>query len=64
MAMNNRPYILDTTLRDGSYVIDFQFTADDTAIIASILERAGIEYIEVGHGLGLGAARAGNGDGE
>ena len=34
--------ILDTTLRDGSYVIDFQFTAQDTAMIASTLEFAGI----------------------
>jgi 4-hydroxy-2-oxovalerate aldolase len=56
------PEILDTTLRDGSYAIDFQFTADDTAVIASSLESAGIPLIEVGHGLGLGAARAGKGD--
>lgn len=54
--------ILDTTLRDGSYVIDFQFTAEDTALIASALESAGIGLIEVAHGLGLGAARAGKGD--
>lgn len=54
--------ILDTTLRDGSYPIEFQFTAEDTALIASALESAGIGLIEVGHGLGLGAARAGKGD--
>ncbi|MCP4643720.1 MAG: 4-hydroxy-2-oxovalerate aldolase [bacterium] len=54
--------ILDTTLRDGSYTIDFQFTAEDTALVASSLESAGIPLIEVGHGLGLGAARAGKGD--
>jgi 4-hydroxy-2-oxovalerate aldolase len=54
--------ILDTTLRDGSYVIDFQFTAQDTALIASTLESAGIPWIEIAHGLGLGAARAGKGD--
>lgn len=54
--------ILDTTLRDGSYVIDFQFTAEDTALIASTLEAAGIGLIEVAHGLGLGAAREGHGD--
>lgn len=54
--------ILDTTLRDGSYVIDFQFTAQDTALITSLLEFAGIKWIEVAHGLGLGAARAGKGD--
>ena len=31
--------ILDTTLRDGSYTIDYQFTADETALIAQGLER-------------------------
>lgn len=56
------PQILDTTLRDGSYAVDFQFTAEDTALIASALESAGIRLIEIGHGLGLGAARAGKGE--
>ncbi|MDP7640504.1 MAG: 4-hydroxy-2-oxovalerate aldolase, partial [Candidatus Hydrogenedentes bacterium] len=54
--------ILDATLRDGSYVIDFQFTAEDTSLIASTLESAGVGLIEVGHGLGLGAAREGKGE--
>lgn len=53
--------ILDTTLRDGSYTIGYQFTADETALIAQGLELAGVNYIEVGHGLGLGADRAGKG---
>jgi 4-hydroxy-2-oxovalerate aldolase len=51
--------LLDTTLRDGSYVVNFQFTARDTALIAAKLDTVGVPYIEVGHGLGLGAgARA------
>jgi len=54
--------ILDCTLRDGSYPIDFQFTAEDTALICSALEAAGIRVLEVAHGLGLGAAREGKGD--
>ena len=54
--------ILDATLRDGAYTIDFQFTAEDTALICSALESSGIGLIEVAHGLGLGAARAGKGD--
>lgn len=29
------PDILEVTLRDGSYLIDFQFTAEDTATIAA-----------------------------
>jgi 4-hydroxy-2-oxovalerate aldolase len=53
--------ILDTTLRDGSYTIGYQFTTDETALIAQGLELAGVNYIEVGHGLGLGADRAGKG---
>lgn len=56
-----RPRILDTTLRDGSYVINFQFTARDTAIIARELETCGFELIEIGHGVGLGASEAGYG---
>ena len=47
--------ILDCTLRDGSYENNFQFTEKDTFNICSSLEKAGINWIEVGHGLGLGA---------
>ncbi|MBW2030913.1 MAG: 4-hydroxy-2-oxovalerate aldolase [Deltaproteobacteria bacterium] len=54
--------ILETTLRDGSYAINFQFTANDTAVIASELEEVGFEYIEIGHGVGLGASRNGMGE--
>jgi 4-hydroxy-2-oxovalerate aldolase len=56
-----KPQILDTTLRDGSYAINFQFTANDTAIIAGKLDEAGFELIEIGHGVGLGASQAGHG---
>ena len=55
------PDVLEVTLRDGSYLIDFQFTAEDTATIAAALERVGFRWIEVGHGLGLNASRAGKG---
>jgi 4-hydroxy 2-oxovalerate aldolase len=47
--------VLDNTLRDGSYAVDFSFTAEDTARICSGLEQAGVSLIEVGHGAGLGA---------
>lgn len=50
------PTILDTTLRDGSYVIDFQFTAQDTRTIAQRLDNLGFELIEIGHGTGLGSS--------
>jgi 4-hydroxy-2-oxovalerate aldolase len=55
------PDILEVTLRDGSYLIDFQFTAEDTANIASALEGIGFRWIEIGHGLGLNASQAGKG---
>lgn len=63
--MNNQiknmkaPKILDCTLRDGSYVIDFQFTSEDTGTIARALDDAHFPYIEVGHGVGLGASERG-----
>jgi 4-hydroxy-2-oxovalerate aldolase len=49
------PDIMEVTLRDGSYVIDFQFTAEDTSNLVSALEGAGFRWIEIGHGLGLNA---------
>src|ERR1700719_1243241 len=56
------PEILEVTLRDGSYVVDFQFTAQDTALIGSALDSAGFRWIEIGHGLGLNASASGKGD--
>lgn len=54
--MRDKIFLLDTTLRDGSYAIDFSYTSNDTAIICSGLEKAGFEYIEIGHGMGLNAS--------
>ena len=50
--------ILDTTIRDGSYAVDFKFSCKDVAAIVTKLERLGFEYIEIGHGLGLNASSA------
>jgi 4-hydroxy-2-oxovalerate aldolase len=49
--------ILETTLRDGNYVVDFQFTARDTGWLSGKLEACGMNYIEIGHGLGIGASQ-------
>jgi 4-hydroxy-2-oxovalerate aldolase len=54
----NKINILDCTLRDGSYLIDFQFNYHDTHFISQALATAGINYIEVGHGLGLDASKS------
>ncbi len=56
-----RVEILECTLRDGSYAVDFKFTENDTAVLAGVLGRLGFRWIEVGHGVGLGAAKAGKG---
>jgi 4-hydroxy-2-oxovalerate aldolase len=55
------PKILECTLRDGSYAIDFQFTDKDTYRIAKCLDDLGFPLIEIGHGLGLGASEMGHG---
>ncbi|HKM41421.1 MAG TPA: 4-hydroxy-2-oxovalerate aldolase [Methanocorpusculum sp.] len=53
--------ILDTTIRDGSYAVDFNFTSSDVRTISSKLEEMGIELIEIGHGMGLHASSPKNG---
>lgn len=50
--------ILDTTIRDGSYSVDFKFSCKDVRDLVSRSDRIGLEYIEIGHGLGLNASSA------
>ena len=50
--------IMDVTLRDGGYAINFQFSEYDTKKIGVALENAGIKYIELAHGMGLGGGEA------
>lgn len=56
------PIILDCTIRDGNYAVEFKFNEADTALLSKHLSRLGFRWIEVGHGLGLGAMEAGKGD--
>ncbi len=60
--MNREIEILETTLRDGSYAINYSFTSADTAIICKHLEDVGFRYIEIGHGVGLNAGNSGYGN--
>lgn len=53
--MKREPVILDTTIRDGSYPVRFQYTAHDVRKIVGDLDEAGIPYIEIGHGVTMGA---------
>jgi len=50
-------HIVENTLRDGSYAVDFQFSSADVSAIVGGLDKLGFEWVEVGHGLGLGAYR-------
>ena len=52
------PVILDTTIRDGSYAVNFQYTNDDLRTIIWDLDEAGIPYVEIGHGVTIGATVA------
>ena len=44
--------VLDTTLRDGSYAINFKFSSQQTYNISKALDDTGIDLIEVEHGVG------------
>jgi len=48
--------ILETTLRDGSYTINYQFNISETQYISKILDEIGFEYIEIGPGVGFNAS--------
>ena len=39
--------IMDVTLRDGSYAIDFQFSTIDVEVIGKKLDNLGYFYIEI-----------------
>lgn len=49
--------ILDTTLRDGSYSVNNQFTALETRVISQVLDEIGFDFIEIGPGVGMNAQK-------
>jgi 4-hydroxy-2-oxovalerate aldolase len=55
MVSERKLSLLDVTLRDGSYAIQYQFTPTHVAQIITALHESGIDLIELGHGCGLGA---------
>ncbi|MCR5304302.1 MAG: 4-hydroxy-2-oxovalerate aldolase [Lachnospiraceae bacterium] len=57
----NRFTIMDVTMRDGSYAVNFQFSLSQQRLITTGIEDLGFEYIEIGHGMGLGASSPENG---
>jgi 4-hydroxy 2-oxovalerate aldolase len=51
--------LLDATLRDGGYAVDFQFDEGFVGEILAGLDRTPVRLVEVGHGFGFEAERHG-----
>ncbi|MDH5368436.1 MAG: 4-hydroxy-2-oxovalerate aldolase [Gammaproteobacteria bacterium] len=50
--------LLECTLRDGTYAVDFMIDPDTFYSFTEALINCGFQDIEIGHGLGLGAYRS------
>ena len=55
-ALRNDVRIVDTTLRDGSHAMAHRFTESQVRDTVRALDAAGIEWIEVSHGDGVGGS--------
>jgi len=55
--MKKIPIAFDCTLRDGSYLNNHNFSPSFTKNYLLRLDKLGIKYCEIGHGLGIGAFR-------
>ena len=55
-ALRDDVRIIDTTLRDGSHAVAHRFTEPQVRDTVRALDAAGIEWIEVSHGDGVGGS--------
>lgn len=46
---------MDVTLRDGAYLFNHNFSLETVQNLVSCLDAAGVPYIEIGHGVSVGA---------
>ncbi len=56
MTGGRHVHVLDATLRDGSHPMGHSFTREQIAAVAAGLDAAGLEYVEISHGDGLGGS--------
>lgn len=54
--MGRRIKLMDLTLRDGMHAVAHQFTPETMAFLAGKIDTVGVDYIEFGHGNGLGGS--------
>jgi 2-isopropylmalate synthase len=49
MSARQRLYLFDTTLRDGAQTTGVDFSLEDKRVVAGLLDRLGIDYVEGGY---------------
>lgn len=54
--MSKKILVTDPTLRDGSHACSHQISEEQLLKYASAADQTGVDYIEIGHGNGLGAS--------